>query len=107
MDGFEFNTSVTVNDDRIRVSRAEAEEIRKKYLRYDDGPRMDHFPKKQKIKLVLLQYISEIFHADRRYSEKEVNALLEKVYADYVTLRRYMVDYGFLHRTPDGAEYWK
>ena len=25
---------------------------------------------------------------------------------DYTTLRQYMVDYGFLGRTRDGAEYW-
>jgi len=26
--------------------------------------------------------------------------------ADHTKARRYLVDYGFLHRTPDGSRYW-
>ncbi|WP_317628394.1 DUF2087 domain-containing protein [Paenibacillus darwinianus] len=35
------------------------------------------------------------FKLRRRYTEKEVNELLKRVYAkDYVTLRRYLIEYG-------------
>ncbi|MBJ6950597.1 DUF2087 domain-containing protein, partial [Vibrio cholerae] len=27
-------------------------------------------------------------------------------YPDFVTLRRYLIEYGFLDRTDDGSQYW-
>ncbi|WP_081793756.1 DUF2087 domain-containing protein [Paenibacillus darwinianus] len=39
--------------------------------------------------------IAASFKLRRRYTEKEVNELLKRVYAkDYVTLRRYLIEYG-------------
>ena len=46
------------------------------------------------------------FEAKRRYTQREVNEILATAAEDYTTLCRYMVDYGFLGRTRDGAEYW-
>jgi hypothetical protein len=28
------------------------------------------------------------------------------VYDDYVTVRRYLIEYGFLDRKDDGSQYW-
>jgi len=46
------------------------------------------------------------FDSSEKYTEKEVNQILESVYPDFVTLRRYLIEYGFLDRTADGSKYW-
>ena len=46
------------------------------------------------------------YHCAATYSEKEVNKILSRVYEDYVLLRRYLIEYGFLDRTRDGAVYF-
>ena len=50
--------------------------------------------------------ISKRFQIGKIYGEKEVNQILKMVYEDYVTLRRYLIEYGFLDRKPDGSQYW-
>lgn len=50
--------------------------------------------------------IIEEFQAGRRYTEAQVNEALAEIYTDYVTLRRYLIEYGFMDRTKDGAVYW-
>ena len=56
-----------------------------------------------------MEYLIEKFEVEKGYSEKEVNDLLRQWYldADFVLLRRGMVDAGILKRTKDGARYWR
>ena len=55
----------------------------------------------------MLVHILKRFDANRRYTQLEVNEILaHRESEDYTTLCRYMVDFGFLGRTRDGAEYW-
>ncbi len=63
-------------------------------------------PSKQKKKYIVLKIIAELFSDQKSYTEKEVNAILEAVHDDYVTLRRYLVDYRILAREADGSRYW-
>lgn len=70
-----------------------------------DGP-LSEFPKKQKRKAAILRHLIQRFETGRQYSEKEINAVLESAYSDYVTLRRYLIDYGLLDREDDGSSYW-
>jgi hypothetical protein len=56
--------------------------------------------------LILLREISQRFQSGRIYREKEINEILKDVYDDYVTLRRYLIEHGFLDRKPDGSQYW-
>jgi hypothetical protein len=46
------------------------------------------------------------FENERKYEEKEINQILGAVYHDHVLLRRYLIEYGFLDRKPDGSQYW-
>jgi len=64
------------------------------------------FPPKEKKKVVILTKIAERFEKGKEYTEKEVNSVLLPVFEDYVTIRRYLIDYGFMKRTKDGAKYW-
>ena len=41
-----------------------------------------------------------------KYSECEVNEILKPIYDDYMTIRRYLIMYGFMERTRDGRQYW-
>lgn len=70
--------------------------------------KITRMPVRQEKKLiVLLRWLATLFEADRFYTEKEVNAILKGVYStDHVTLRREMVDYGYLRRERDGGRYW-
>jgi hypothetical protein len=51
--------------------------------------------------------------SDREYTEPEINALLKQwnrditpaIDSDHVTVRRMLIDYGHLERTPDGGRY--
>lgn len=69
-----------------------------------DG-RIANFPAKRSRRLVLLDYIAQLFEVGERYSEPEVNRRLRRVHDDYPALRRYLVDEGFLSR--DHGEYWR
>jgi hypothetical protein len=69
-----------------------------------DG-RITTMPAKRAKRLVLLDHVARQFEVGVHYSELEVNAVLREVFDDYVALRRYLVDEGFLDR--DRGEYWR
>lgn len=105
-DFIDFHSEITVQDDRVVVTTEEAQKIIRKHFKQGDPVSLLAFPRKQKTKLVILNRIAELFDRGRLYTEKEVNRILSSVYGDYVTIRRYMIDYGFLDRKPDGSQYW-
>lgn len=45
---------------------------------------------------------------DDRYNitEKDINKILKRVYEDYVTIRRALIEYGFIERSNDCSTYW-
>ncbi len=74
---------------------------------YTNGPHLTHLPNKRKKTEVILRWLKTLFQPGRTYSEAEVNEVLKSVYAeDYVSLRRDMIDFGFLRREPGGSKYW-
>lgn len=85
----------------------ELNKAKEKYFLNNDGFVLKKFPKKLKQKYLCLLWIKDVFEENRFYSEKEVNELLKSVYSDYVTIRRFLIDYGFLSRKNDGSSYWK
>ncbi len=93
-------------DDRFAITQAEREEILAKYFAEGpDGP-ISSFPTKEKRKVAILHHLVERFKLGQTYTEKEINAILRPIYDDYVLLRRYLIEYGFLDRTSDGGSYW-
>lgn len=69
-----------------------------------DG-RLVHLPRKRSKRLVVLDFFAQLFEPGSHYSEREVNATLRAFDDDVATLRRYLVDEGFLDRA-DGS-YWR
>jgi hypothetical protein len=104
-----YPAAVAQLDERAMVTEQEAAAMETRHVRElpDGGIALTGWPKKQKDKLVLLRRIAMLFAEGRRYSEKEVNAILAPVWADHVTIRRYLIEYGFLGRRADGSEYWR
>lgn len=93
-------------DDRYNVTEEEKDVIVNKYFpEGHDGP-LHKFPLKEKQKLIVLREIAKHFEKDKIYHEKEINETLENIFSDYVLLRRYLIEYGFIDRKPDGSEYW-
>lgn len=76
----------------------------------DDDGKFDHFPgKKQKKKqATMLQFLAQKFEMGKKYSEKEVNEILNQYHSfnDPATLRRLMFGSKLLNRTLDGRNYW-
>lgn len=85
----------------------EEEKVLRRYFAHGiEGP-LKSFPVKDKLKRMVLAVLAGRFEYGRRYSEMEVNDILEEAYAeDYVLLRRGLVDYGYMDREADGSEYW-
>lgn len=72
---------------------------REKTLRtFFDGDRLRSIPAKRKQRVIVLQKLVERFEPGRRYPESEVNDLLREAHEDFATLRRELVDYGFMAR---------
>jgi hypothetical protein len=105
----QYPAAMATRDDRAVVTEKEAAAMESRYLqeRADGGIALTGWPKKQKDKLILLRRIAGLFAEGRHYSEKEVNAILAPVWQDHVTIRRYLIEYRFLDRMPDGSEYWR
>ncbi|MCP4610664.1 MAG: DUF2087 domain-containing protein [Planctomycetes bacterium] len=101
----QFPSTTTVKDERLAITEKENRDIIRACF-HADGQKLKHFPKKQKKKVAIQRHIMGRFAKGRRYSEKEINSILKSIYSDHVSIRRYLIDYGFLDREKNGAEYW-
>jgi DNA-binding HxlR family transcriptional regulator len=73
---------------------------RAKVLRdFFDGARLKQIPAQRKKRVIVLQHLMKRFDPTRTYGEKEVSAILREAHEDFATLRRELVDYGFMSRT--------
>lgn len=71
-----------------------------------DG-RVQSIPAAHAKRTIILDLLAQDFEPGRRYSEKQVNLILGKRYADTAALRRHLVDDGFLEREGGGGHYWR
>lgn len=64
-----------------------------------EGDRLLSIPAQHAKRLVILRYLADtVFEADRDYPEKDVNMILALRHPDVASLRRYLVDEGFMTR---------
>lgn len=92
-------------DERYGVEQEERDKVLKTYFKNGLEGEIATIPSKEKKKLIVLQQIVKRFEAGKTYSEKEVNEILKTVHADFVSLRRHLIEYGFMNRNNDGSEY--
>jgi hypothetical protein len=81
----------------------------KALMQFDDDGKLTRWPHKFAVQRVAMWGLWMRFDSKRRYSEKEVNSLLNAwhLYGDHATLRRELVNMKLLARKPDCSEYWK
>ncbi len=99
----EVHPSATMIDDRYNITDDDREKVIKAYM--NENGALDQFPAKEKKKIIILREIMKNFKQDREYPEDEVNKILERIYSDYATLRRALIEYGFLDRSNDCSVY--
>ncbi len=87
-------------------TEAEEEKIINTFFTGENKDRLIDMPSKQKKRYIALVHISKQFLEKEKYTENEVNDILERIYPDFVTLRRYLIDYRLLKRETDGSAYW-
>jgi len=67
------------------------------------------WPKKPSDKKIVINWISNKFNGEIKYSEKEVNKILDRHHSfnDIALLKRELIYRKFLSRKDGGSEYWK
>lgn len=98
----EVHDSAKMIDERFSITKEEYAAVVSSYIK--DG-KVSIIPTKQKKKIVILREILKKFELNREYSEKEVNEIIKTFNDDYSTLRRDLINYGFLQRSMDGLIY--
>jgi hypothetical protein len=63
-----------------------------------EGDQLKSIPASQSKRLVVLAWLAGMFQPGVDYPEREVNEILRRHYADYASLRRYLVDAGLMQR---------
>jgi hypothetical protein len=81
------------------------EEERKMLKNWFNGDQLVIIPEGNKRLEVLLKWLATYFEVGREYSEKEVNTIIKRHHDDTATLRRSLIDYGFMQR--DHGIYWR
>jgi len=93
-------------DERFVVTQQENQQILAAHFKNGLNGPLEAYPLKEKKRIVILGQLARLFDADKQYTEKEVNAILQPSFEDHVMLRRHLIEYGFMERTPDGSVYW-
>lgn len=93
-------------DDRYVITEQEKTHILETSFESFKPLKLKIFSPKEKKKVVILAKIAEQFELGKKYTEKEINQIIKPIYDDYVLIRRYLIMYGFMERTKDGASYW-
>jgi hypothetical protein len=77
--------------------------------RFFSGRTLTEIPASRAKRQVLLQRLALEFDVGRRYTEREVNDILFAFHPDWSTLRRHLIDEGFLDREhiDDQNWYWR
>ena len=97
----------TMVDERYVITEEEQKKILENVFLSLEPLKLKVFSKKEKKKIVILKRIAEEFEAGIQYTEPQVNDILREIWHDFVTVRRYLIEYGYLERTRDGSAYWK
>jgi len=96
-----YRASAEAKEEFPGVQESMAAELRKFFRR----GRLVEIPASRPSRLAVLDYLSWTFEPGQYYPERLVNALIRRYHPDHATLRRYLVDEGFLQRSR--GRYWR
>lgn len=100
----EIHMTAAMVDDRYSISDEELKKTLKTYM--DETGALKQFPAKEKKKIIVLGEIAKNFKIDVEYSETEINRILKRIYeTDFPTIRRALIEYGFMDRSTDCSTY--
>lgn len=100
----EVPAAAAMVDERYSITAQEREKTIQTYM--DENGALKQIPAKAKKKIILLGEIVKNFKRDTEYSEKEINTVLKRIYEpDYLSLRRALIEYGFMDRSADCRVY--
>ena len=73
----------------------------------DNDGKISQMPTKTKRELMVAAIIADKIDAERVYTEKEINELIlsQITFGDYCTVRRDLIDFGFMTRKENCTEY--
>lgn len=100
------NQSPAKLDNNNNAADEKSYSILQKYFRQGLAGPLSKFPNREKTRYAIVRHLAERFASDAVYTEKEINDILQEIYPDYAILRRYLIDYRFLSRNPEGSSYW-
>ena len=69
--------------------------------------RIKQFPAQRKKFEVLVRHVLKAFEPGARYTEKQVNEILERYNEDTAYLRRSLIELKLMAREPNGSAYWR
>lgn len=72
----------------------------------DGAGRITAFPVQAKKHRALMEYVATAFEPGKRYTERQVNTILERFNEDVAMMRRSLVDLGIMDREGGGGLYW-
>lgn len=86
----------------------EIEDVKELEPFINEDMKLKAIPRKNKKKLMAIYYLATKLEKGRKYSEKEINELINHwtEFKDPATLRREMFDAYLIHRTTDCSLYW-
>ena len=102
-----YDSGDALSTDSSWIDQLDLDEFDRKVIKdYTSGTRLKQIPTKQKKLLPILRWLSTMFEPDVNYTEPEVNAIITQVHDDYASLRRDLIEFGFLRRERGGGKYW-
>lgn len=94
-DAVRSSTVITSADETATDEDRECTKVLRDFF---DGERLKSIPAQRKKLVLVLQHLAERFTLGEQYPERAVNEILRTAHDDFATLRRELVDYGFMRR---------
>ena len=101
-------TSITTEKVVTLADDVEYEAWERKVLEtFVDGDQIIDLPAGYKKRLVILKWLINFFEEDKKYTEKEVNEIIQQHHADSASIRRAFIGNGLMDREGGGGLYWR
>ncbi|MDV6377045.1 DUF2087 domain-containing protein [Sporosarcina sp. GW1-11] len=94
-----------LHDESILEENEKREIIQRFFPEGVAGP-MNEFPATEKQRLIVMEVIAQRLNGEITYSEREIEQLLQTVYADVDLVKKSLIDYALVGHTRDGSQYW-
>jgi DNA-binding transcriptional ArsR family regulator len=90
------------------VTEIEFESWERKVLEnFLEGDKLKVLPASYKKRLVIYKWLINFFDEDTKYTEKEINEILQKYYPDSASIRRAFIENRMMEREGGGGRYWR